>query len=71
MSKYNRVAKMGSKSSKYGTQRAAHFDNGDLVIVNREDRGVVVRSTLHYVIVEINGAQGAYNPRYVELDHAE
>jgi len=65
-SKFNRVASMGSKSSKYGNQRAAYFEKGDTVIVAREHRGVVVKATASYVIVEINGEQAAYNPRYVE-----
>lgn len=65
-SKYSRVAKMGSKSSKNGNRRAAYFDKGDQVIVGREHRGVVVKCTKSYVIVEINGEQAAYNPFYVE-----
>lgn len=65
-SKYSRVASMGSKSSKYGNQRAAYFDKGEQVIVGRASRGIVIKATANYVIVEIDGVQGSYNPRYVE-----
>ncbi len=64
--KFNRVASMGSKNSKYGSQRGAYFTKGDQVIVAREQRGVVIKATNAYVIVEINGVQASYNPRYVE-----
>lgn len=65
-SKFNRVASMGSKNSKYGSQRAAYFDKGEQVIVAREKRGIVIKCTTSYVIVEIDGEQTSYNPRYVE-----
>lgn len=71
MSKYNRVAKMGSNSSKYGTQRN-EFEKGDAVVVrglNNEiaDRGIVHKATARSVIVvRGNGEQVAYNPRFVE-----
>jgi hypothetical protein len=70
MSKFNRVASMGSKSSKYGNQRSETFDKGDKVIIMRETRGIVVKCTSTYVIVNVDGFESAYTLRYVELDNA-
>lgn len=64
-SKFNRVAKMGSKSSKYGEQRAACFEKGDVVTVDGL-RGIVERSGRGFVHITINGITSSYNPRFVK-----
>ncbi len=69
MSKYSRVAKMGSRSSKYGQQRNEMFDKGDKVIIMRETRGIVVKCKSDYVIVNVDGYESAYTLRYVEIDN--
>lgn len=65
--KYNRVASMGTDSSKYGTQRS-EIEKGDTVSVNDgQYTGTVVRVSRREIIVNVDGTFKAFNPEYVEL----
>jgi len=69
MSKFNRVAKMGTNDSKYGTRRN-EFEKGDRVVCgfDSEYSGIVVRSTSRTVIVNTDErGMVAFEPRFVRV----
>lgn len=69
MSKFSRVAKMGTSNSKYGTRRN-EFEKDDRVTCgfDKEYTGIVVRSTSRTVIVNTNErGMVAFEPRFVHM----